>query len=125
MAKILLGSSERHRLATSDYLASLLEGTTEINRVGKGLLPDDMTEIAAYVSAHPKVERLFLSGNNLGLAGARLLSALLPARLPTAPHAAAHVTAHAAATRSEAPPSRPAAAPLRAACSFGRHRVRA
>ena len=77
MAKILLGSSERHRLATSDYLASLLEGTTEINRVGKGLLPDDMTEIAAYVSAHPKVERLFLSGNNLGLAGARLLSALL------------------------------------------------
>ena len=77
VAKILLGSSERHRLATSDYLASLLEGTTEINRVGKGLLPDDMTEIAAYVSAHPKVERLFLSGNNLGLAGARLLSALL------------------------------------------------
>ena len=35
MAKILLGSSERHRLATADYLASLLDGTSEINRVGK------------------------------------------------------------------------------------------
>jgi len=26
VAKILLGSSERHRLATADYLASLLDG---------------------------------------------------------------------------------------------------
>ena len=28
VAKILLGSSERHRLATADYLASLLDGAT-------------------------------------------------------------------------------------------------
>ncbi len=36
-----------------------------------------MAEIAAYVKTHPKVERLFLSGNNLGLAGAKHLCALL------------------------------------------------
>jgi len=77
VAKILLGSSERHRLATADYLASLLEGTSEINRVGKGLMPEDMSDIASYVKAHPRVERMFLSGNNLGLAGAKQLCALL------------------------------------------------
>ena len=77
MAKILLGSSERHRLATSDYLASLLENTVEINRVGKGLLPEDMAEIAAYVLSHPRIERMFLSGNNLGVGGARQLADLL------------------------------------------------
>ena len=77
VAKILLGSSERHRLATADYLASLLEGTSEINRVGKGLLPEDMADIAAYVKTHPRIERLFLSGNSLGLAGAKQLCSLL------------------------------------------------
>ena len=50
------------RLATTDYLASLLDGTSEINRVGKGLLPEDMADIASYVKTHPRVERLFLSG---------------------------------------------------------------
>ena len=77
VAKILLGSSERHRLATSDYLASLLENTVEINRVGKGLQPEDMAEIAAYVLSHPRIERMFLSGNNLGVGGARQLADLL------------------------------------------------
>jgi hypothetical protein len=41
------------------------------------VIPEDMAEIAAYVKTHPKVERLFLSGNNLGLAGAKHLCALL------------------------------------------------
>ena len=77
VAKILLGSSERHRLATSDYLASLLENTVEINRVGKGLQPEDMAEIASYVLSHPRIERMFLSGNNLGVGGARQLADLL------------------------------------------------
>jgi hypothetical protein len=65
------------RLATADYLASLLEGTCEINRVGKGLLPEDMADIASYVKSHPKVERMFLSGNSLGISGAKQLCALL------------------------------------------------
>jgi hypothetical protein len=77
VAKILLGSSERHRLATSDYLTSLLENTVEINRVGKGLQPQDMAEIAAFVLSHPRIERMFLSGNNLGVDGARQLAELL------------------------------------------------
>ena len=150
VAKILLGSSERHRLPTTvrdshandaivnvtvvqctqDYLASLLDGTTEINRVGKvveylmchlgtharilegfaarrhgrdcslremspqGLSVhvtiDALKEFFsvnlktishchsdALISSLAQIERLFLSGNNLGVPGAQQLCNLI------------------------------------------------
>lgn len=76
-ARMLMGSSERNRLATAEYLASLLTNAAEISRVGKGMQAEDMREIAQHVDRHPSVERLFLSGNRLGAEGGRVVAGLL------------------------------------------------
>ena len=76
-ARMLMGSSERNRLATAEYLASLMKNATEISRVGKGMQADDMVEIADHVEGHSSVERLFLSGNRLGSEGGRVVAEML------------------------------------------------
>jgi len=76
-AKILLGGADRNSMGTEEYLASLLDSTSEISRVGKGLGAADVDAIARFVLSRPRVARLFLSGNPLGPLGACAAAALL------------------------------------------------
>eukprot|EP00960_Hanusia_phi_P072970 767914-Hanusia_phi.AAC.1 len=74
-------------MRAQDYLASLLDGTTEINRVGKpmsNVIPRFVNvvlfELFAQILlciATMRIERLFLSGNNLGVPGAQQLCSLI------------------------------------------------